>query len=309
MDNSPLNRLPGELRNQIYEDALSFPYMTVTFDAAGHSDDGPKKYLALARTCRQVREETAKYVATAEVTRFLLQPPSRPTACPGGTVIDQHFKLYTWLDNVRGLQGMCPKVVTLDLGHLESPNVQNAVAQKAPYRNMIRCIPFPWKSRCKTSSDFHVQFYIVDEALGKIHFSFRLQEQGQYVGTFETTARGHVDAVLQGKQSLLKSFVKDSWTELNVVGLAKQRQAAWQRLYSARFLLAEFISDLGKCQVDRGTLQLEIEREEQERRRRCKRKAEVLGVQYCEAWVGSVPIGPVRVTTLAPLRPSAPRRR
>ena len=64
MENSLLDKLPAELRNQVYEFALTAP-ASITFRRGTtlgwvpKSSLGSRNLLALRRTCKTVREETS----------------------------------------------------------------------------------------------------------------------------------------------------------------------------------------------------------------------------------------------------------
>lgn len=58
MDKSVLGKLPGELRNQLYELILADDAVVVCIDEHGTPEDAAKNRLAIRSTCKQVRQET-----------------------------------------------------------------------------------------------------------------------------------------------------------------------------------------------------------------------------------------------------------
>lgn len=99
MDHSPFAKLPGELRNQIYEYVLSSS-MRIEFDGDGIPDHDPKYFLALTATCKQICMETAAFAGDANEF-FLL--PHRGTSELSNDIINRPFDLMKWFNSVSTL--------------------------------------------------------------------------------------------------------------------------------------------------------------------------------------------------------------
>ena len=122
MDLSPLQRLPGELRNRIYEFAL-FQSDDVTINISKgipqlHGDTNVKHTLALTTTCKQLRYEASPIFY--EVNKFTLL--SKQVGEPySGDIRDDHNiqwqkGLRTWLDQIREQNRAALHHVEIDIG-------------------------------------------------------------------------------------------------------------------------------------------------------------------------------------------------
>jgi hypothetical protein len=86
-NNSPLLRLPGELRNKIYEHVFDGHFCTSTRNDLAHmptdlvaiTGDDLRCRLCIPSTCRQLYAETAKFALTSTVFEFAM--PYALTSC------------------------------------------------------------------------------------------------------------------------------------------------------------------------------------------------------------------------------------
>lgn len=248
MDDSPLSKLPGELRNDIYNYVLGSGCMTVSGDDDGLSYNEAKHYLALTRTCKQIREESAAFVT--EITDFLIQPTLRASKC-GNHVIHKPFNLDKWLDRMVTLPKMRPQTVMLHVGQFDEAVEPRASSRwlntrRAEWEDILPLLPRP-TPRSDVQCTFYIHATVQEECTGMMEFAFPLHLEGDPVRQYapdEEHGRVIVEAVVKGKKRLLKTLLKDDWVGLTASELLTERRKVWGRLYAVEQRMLEFLCHL-----------------------------------------------------------------
>ncbi|KXS98586.1 hypothetical protein AC578_4314 [Pseudocercospora eumusae] len=111
MDTSPFNKLSAELRNEIYELALSFEEpILITKTSHSRLESSVKQPTALLQTCRQIRAETTKMFYANNVFRFADSTPVDHTKVSDAWVVFSRFFGSIGLDSSNTIKHVCVEI-------------------------------------------------------------------------------------------------------------------------------------------------------------------------------------------------------
>lgn len=141
MDSSPFSKLSAELRNEIYELALSFEntiFITNTSDYRLKSST--KHPTALLQTCRQIRAEATKMFYANNAFRVCDSRPTEPYGTSNGFTVVQQFFHTIGLHNSNTIKRMRVDIRfdQRDLSRIKTPTLKQINSQIADLRHTAR---------------------------------------------------------------------------------------------------------------------------------------------------------------------------
>lgn len=210
--------------------------MTVTLDQEGNPDDGPKNFLALTATCKEVRSETRAHIRDVE--DVLILPNLKASNNSLSEAIDRPFDPRHCLLSLVGFPHMRPRIVTLHIANLDVGADWKKEAQE-----LIRCVPRRFHATQKLYK-FLVRLQLVGGVVRPMSFCFPVSSKwSEDSADTRERAKNVVVPTINHHKALLRTAVNEEWRALEPGALARERALQWNRLHVLQHRLIELFTD------------------------------------------------------------------
>lgn len=259
MDNSPLDNLPGELRNQVYKNALdSSNKVAIQLVYKDNSDviDVVKSLeslefpLALTETCKQIRQESAASIKPFE--NFVLKIPERPVLNSFGQAEDGPIDLLWWRAQLSKSRLAQPRQITLEYGtvtvsseqstHVAAPNTSISMV-----RSFERLKAFAQHSPryvAPQGCEMFVSFCLQVEPDEPLQLRFPIRVWGESAVPKDQVLQLPAFKLIQDRRTSFKSFLADDWKELSLAEIEMARRRLYIQMSAAEQQVKTCFRDL-----------------------------------------------------------------